>query len=756
MEKHSVKRIVIIGIIEFIVLCIVAALGIMGKRGTETHMPELSEWTSEVSEFKDGSFSIEDGSLEPQEVNTGEGSRSDFPMMAKSPEFLLEKGDYTLTLNYIATVDQEARFMETSGKISTNAGKATVSKNKNVLVYHFTAYKDVNGFIVELPYNYYGNYSVSSVGIETNMNGVKRSLFIAILIMAIADLMLWNREWVKKNRIPLIGTVAITLAASVPVFFHGMVIGQDYGFHMTRLESIAVELANGQIPVRMNSIWMDGWGYPVSLFYGDIILYPAAMLRNMGFSMMAAYKAYILYINFITAAVAVWVMKKMFENDFIAISGAAGYVLAGYRLSDMYSRSAVGETIPFAFFPLVALAVYRTYKNGKETRKENIILLSIGMSGIIMNHTLSALMAVSLLLILVVLLIKDTINKTVISTFLGGVVGTILLSATYLIPFLDYYKNADTNVNADVDAGREYVQWGGAYLRQYFMVFANLFGFNSEKIDERFNYSAGLILMAGLCLAVILIIMRKGSKEIIVLTVLAAITFFIASNLFPWDYLTDHVSPSFTMIQFPWRYIAMSCAVLLPLYGFAMQRLMEIINKEALKRSVTAAVALGLAAMTVVYTVWYTKNDYIGNEADTANLDLYWVTSFYLRNGIADDEYLELSMCEKENVTVAEIMGREGTKTIMHVESDGDGYIEFPVFSYPYYHAYDDAGNELTIKDGHKHFIRVLLPDAYSGNVTVLFKAPVFWRIADLVSLLTVIGFITVLIRKPKINEESA
>ena len=42
---------------------------------------------------------------------------------------------------------------------------------------------------------------------------------------------------------------------------------------------------------------MEGYGYPISVYYGDILLYIPALLRLMGFSVTQCFKFYILMIN---------------------------------------------------------------------------------------------------------------------------------------------------------------------------------------------------------------------------------------------------------------------------------------------------------------------------------------------------------------------------------------------------------------------------------------------------------------------------
>lgn len=46
--------------------------------------------------------------------------------------------------------------------------------------------------------------------------------------------------------------------------------GHDLIFHLYRIEGIAQGLIEGQFPVRMQTVQAAGYGYPVSIMYGDI------------------------------------------------------------------------------------------------------------------------------------------------------------------------------------------------------------------------------------------------------------------------------------------------------------------------------------------------------------------------------------------------------------------------------------------------------------------------------------------------------
>lgn len=91
------------------------------------------------------------------------------------------------------------------------------------------------------------------------------------------------QTYIRKNKNLILVFGLITLLSSLPLFMREILNGHDLMFHLLRIERIAEEMRNHNLPVRISSLWMDGYRYPVSVFYGDILLYLPAFFRVIGF-----------------------------------------------------------------------------------------------------------------------------------------------------------------------------------------------------------------------------------------------------------------------------------------------------------------------------------------------------------------------------------------------------------------------------------------------------------------------------------------
>ena len=71
-----------------------------------------------------------------------------------------------------------------------------------------------------------------------------------------------------------------------------------------------------------------------------------------------------------------------------------------------------------------------------------------------------------------------------------------------------------------------------------------------------------------------------------------------------------------------------------------------------------------------------------------------------------------------------------------------------PVLLYKGYEAVGEFGEKLEIIDGGDHLLQVCVPGDYTGQITVRFAEPWYWRTAEVLTLFTIVGMGVWLIRK--------
>lgn len=695
---------------------------------------DLTQWKSDYIEY-DGRWYV-DSEL----VATDESI-----ILLDGPFASVPAGSYTVNVWYSCNYDQWMSFSAPDkADRYIRAGQVRLVPGQSFVSYEFTLTEDVDQLEILFHYSGIGSLEISALTLAPNQTPYKSALFVLLILSIGLDLAYIWRDAFRRHKNTLLLLVGIALLPSLPLLVQGIHSGHDVAFHLMRIEGIAQELQRGVFPVRLSSLWMDGYGYPVSIYYGDFLLYLPALLRLAGIPLVASYKWYIFCINLLTAVLAYVCFSRMGQKRWVALAACAAYVCAPYRMVNIYVRGAVGEYSAVTFLPVVALGVYQIYTADLSRRKElcrAALILALGMTGVLCTHLLSAEMAAIVIALVCLLLARRTFRLRRILAYLLAVGETVLFSLFFLVPFLDYYANVSVRINTTLEQSTQKIQYGGAYLGQYFSFFQNPIGQSSSDVAQRMQMTPGLVLMAALLLAVILWVNGKASRRLRLYTVLACLMLWLSSDLFPWDFLAAHsrLGNFLAQVQFPWRYLSFAILFLCLLLGEALAQLPAWSPAAARALSPAAVLAVG-AVMPLFFLSAYCNNASLFLYYDTAELNTYSVSmGEYIREG-TDEWYLSTDI-QSTHVETAALLARDGTAMDLYcVTGDTAGTVELPLFHYKGYCAYDDSGNTYEIFDGTNNVVAFQLPAHFDGNIHVRFRSPWYWRISEAVSLVSLLA----------------
>ncbi len=553
----------------------------------------------------------------------------------------------------------------------------------------------------------------------------------------------------KKRRAVLVAAVVF---ACYPLISNFNITAQDYTFHLARIVSLAQELSYGQFPVRMMTNMLNGYSYANSIFYCDIFLYLPALLHNCMLPLYQCYQIYMVCVTALTAFIAYYSFGKIIRSKTIALVGTVLYLVSSYRITCVYLRSAVGEYTAMTFLPLIAAGIHAVYTKEKP-RFQDWILLSVGMSGVILSHVLSTEMVVVFLLLFCVLLLKKTLRKQQLIALVKAVVTTVALTAWFVVPFL---LSINAQISTFAKEGVANIQRRGIYFMQLFSVFTTATGGSLDaQAQGEMPLSLGLSLVVGLGLAIYCWIHREvwlapGCKtsrklysQMAICFGLGLVACLLTTSIFPWDslvsWLGEDIAYLLLMVQYPWRYlsIAVLLAVLSTLFALALLRThaggvyhiavaallvcVVLVNglyyKDALNTNVTASWLVGTDLLQM--------NDGAG-EYRLAGTD----TSLFNTSEV---------ITQTDEVAVLDYQAVQGGKylTVTNTATEVQ-WVVFPVQNYANYHVYDTATlQEYEIWNGEQNNIAVDLPAGYSGTLALVYEAPFLWHMAELVSLAT-------------------
>lgn len=590
--------------------------------------------------------------------------------------------------------------------------------------------------------------------VRTNA-GSRILICLTLVGAAFADTLIMLYCYLKKHdvssekKLVWFGVPGVAVLASVPLFVDYMIGGADPIFHWQRIEALAQSIAQGEIPARVEAFWLYGHGYANSIFYCDTFLVFPALMRLIGFDMIASYNTYVFAVNIATALVAYLCFKGCFRDDRVGVVGSLLYTLAPFRIYNVYNRCAVGEYTAMIFLPVVVYGFYRIFTDDVERReyRQNWLILALGFGGIIQSHVLTCEIAGGFTVILCLLLIKKVFRRQTFLELLKGALGAVLLSLWYLVPFFDMMLSGKYYFSRN--AGN-LIQKRGVLPAHIFDTMqaagTNAIFYENGFLDTE-PISVGMAMLLGIgafWLSRDICRDKRDERQ----DLAAVMAFFIGAAAliastcyFPWDAIHswNEITALFvSILQFPTRLtiVPTVCMTFVSCAGAAVMLRCE----NRFWKNVFFVIVCGAA---VIFSLYQT-NDILMKKGEV--IRLYTVENMG-HTGVIQAEYLpleaELNFYYHEAVPSAgvevfsfEKTGLDMTAQVRADSGEGERYLDFPVLLYKGYRAQDvETGDSFPLQPGENYDVRVALPGGYNGMLRVWYAGMWYWRAAELASL---------------------
>ncbi|MCR4909001.1 MAG: YfhO family protein, partial [Lachnospiraceae bacterium] len=434
--------------------------------------------------------------------------------------------------------------------------------------------------------------------------------------------------------------------------------------------------------------------------------------------------------------------------------------LCQYHIDDIYTRAAVGEVTAFIFVPLVIAGLYDLLvKNLKHPA-----ILGLGMTGVILSHTLTTLfclvLAVAAFLFYIAAGEKGKRRWGILKLFLTAF-SVLALTAFYWAPVLEQmgsnvfrYETASFDVwferllFKDVFANRN----PGMGIAPFLLLLPGLFFFGNKAEREK---TEGGISRGGFAL----------------FSCIAGAVFTLSSTgAFPWKHFFEKLQ----FVQFPWRVFILAS----PLFAFASgiffdalaERMAESFSGSGEtayreRRALFAGELLGLVVLSVM--IASAVGNYGRNEEEYYSYSQDYFEYPRYTESVIGGEWLPENAKDRHALTDdasyaytdgGERINAERYKNTLTLALSGkEAYADIPFVWYLGYRAEDEKGREL-FSDGSGENGRMrVFPDG-ARNVRVTYAGTAIQHGADAISLaaLLVLGavFIVVIIRKKVKREE--
>lgn len=355
------------------------------------------------------------------------------------------------------------------------------------------------------------------------------------------------KAFVKEHKYFLGVLLVLSIAIMIYTGYHTNKLGHDMAFHVNNIENLAsyLDFSKGHFlaPDISENIGGD-LGYGLYLFYPSLphLLY-AYFYKFVSLFSMDIFTSILLF-NTILTIVSTFLMYllsyKLSGSKKVAFLTGLIFLLFPYRISNIFLRYALNESLLFVFIPLILLGLYE-WKEGHF--KSFYFYFIIGYIGIFYSHLMMSFYFTLILLPFFIYFRKEFCKKEYLFPFLKAVLFVAIFISPILVSFIENY-------------GGKYLVYKPFYMTSPALVLLNtlhLQNYLNLNMDDWGVQTYFFFSVIVLFLMSVIWLFKNRKKNNFYFYMLLAIflCIFLTTSLFPWRSMPD----MFLMIQFPWRFL---------------------------------------------------------------------------------------------------------------------------------------------------------------------------------------------------------
>ena len=537
-----------------------------------------------------------------------------------------------------------------------------------------------------------------------------------------------------------------------------LLVGSDRMFHLERMEEAYQSLKNGQLISYISTYSFARIGQAINIFYPSYNLIVFALIHMFIKSNVISFYVYIYIEQFIGLTVAFYSGKVILRSSKAAYLFSLILRFSTYILYNDFARCDIGESWALIFIPITFAGFYLVLE--KNSNKGSLIL-ALGLILELGCHILTALITI-VFIIICYFIFSYSEGKTKITFFKMFNAGIIFVMGSLCIITPIISTMFSTKVN------KPDINVLGSYNFNFSDLIVNSIN-NTLQMDKP---NLGIIL--GVSLTLGFIIYPNSSKIMKQIYLVSILLTIMGVNVFPWSIFSK---TPIAIIQFPWRLLTI-IIILLSLY------LSDFIGK---KFSIKQCIIFTLFILTITcgsqirFSKFQSTNYPTMNYRNTATngwgylLNNNAVSRVKSKNMISSlssrslDYLPEKSI--KDNKNIFEHKVRVDSKLVSLKNNQiHSGYqnitynlvdlphgkrVELPflIYTSKNYKVFEN-NREISFSKSSKSTVQLSKP-ARSKNVQikVCFYTPILWKIANLISFITVITLSIILIFQIKLRK---
>ena len=627
--------------------------------------------------------------------------------------------------------------------------------------------EDTNTMSLTTTYSGTGSFSTGLIQIkEDNLYKTGRFLF-CLIFFSFADLLIFSKKITghflqkKEQKVAFFALGGIILTASLPLMLDNVYNSGYILQQLLRTDGIKDALLSGQFPVRVYPNILNEYGYAGAITGSDLFLYFPALLHLLGLPLQTAWKFFMFLLNVATAVIAYISFGKIARRRYVGILGSMLYTLSAYRLDSVYFKVDVQESLWIMFLPFLAYCLYRLFTEDHTTKKYERIWIpfTLAVSGILLSSFSACIMTGVFVLLLFIFRLSKIFRKTTFFVLTKTGVATLLLNLWFLVPAADYalFTNAAFMKRADVR-----IQSAGIEISRIFgLLFQGEdtvnFSTNTMNILEYLGWGMmiGVLVFLGLAISKKTPNRSKKLPTGIAALLMSALALFMSTTIFPWDKISntkDVFAILISLITSPYSFL---CVVIL---GFTLAVCVGaewILQKN---KEIMNWVFFSSIAVITLLTTNYLLNEAMLNRGFFRIYDGNTLISTLLLHDDSLPGGTDLNGLFYQELTVPEgLLITDYKKDELSVRffceniSNDSISLEVPLLYFKGYHAVDlEMKDTLQLIAGTNNVLQIQIPYGYIGTLEVSFEDLWYWKVANFISLLTMVVLAFILSERVK------
>lgn len=580
-------------------------------------------------------------------------------------------------------------------------------------------------------------------------------MIIASIVIILIALMLSIYKFIKSDeKIPYFVLIIAIFISSIPILYPYYINANDTKWYMLVLESMRLNILNRlQFPLRISYNILYGGQhhifYPLKMFYIPILIEIVSKANEI-----VSFNIFLLFLSFLSCFIMYFVSLKFFNNKFVSIACSIFYVLNSYRLSNLYAKFAIGESIVFCFTPLLIYSIYQIFFNNSKRWWQFVIAATL----IYQHNMLCTYLYFVLIVIFLIYYIINIRDLNRLLIFFKASILIFLLNAWLLFPQIYEMLYIDF-INPTFYQGIDLFNFRHPTTLSSFF---NLFP--SYRIIDTLGFFIVFSFILSLLIIIIVILYNflfknkinknyldindKYFKIAFLFIVIGVISYILSFKIIPYEVFKDtFLYKPIYVLQFRTRFFHITSPFMTMGISYLFYKIIisiiNMLNYKHFTKMVNYLYLLLIIIIASISSISYINN--VMNNAEflqfvrpTVNMDYFLTNTLpekqfnYDYNIIKSTEDIVIDNLKRNYYNFDldyEVINYDNTKLY---------YIDMPLFDYPVYKVTDENGNTIEYEKGINNLLRIRI-DNNKGKFSIRQIEPLFWLIGDFISLITII-----------------